>query len=85
MWVRMIKTAAGPGGVFQAGDVVEIKDEATAKRWIGGGYAAAVDGPGGAPVEAAVVEPGAEVADAPAARRAKPRKPATKPGKAKAK
>jgi len=81
--VRMIKTAAGPDGVWLSGSVVEI-DTKSGKRLVGGGYAVEVAGTGGR--EVAVVAP-AEVADAPVAKRrkrpSKPRKkadPASKRG-----
>ncbi len=65
MRVRMLATAAGPGGVFLAGQVVDI-DPKLAKAFIAGGYAEAVDKPT-APESAAIEAP--EKAVLPAAKR----------------
>lgn len=64
MRVKMLTTAAGPEGVFPAGQVVDV-DEKLAKAFIAGGYAEVVDKP---IVESAVIEP-PEKAVLPAAKR----------------
>jgi hypothetical protein len=67
----MLTTMAGPEGAWPAGTVVSLPDEA-AMALIAGGYAEAVDAP---PVivppapETASVQPGAEMAVLPKARR----------------
>lgn len=54
MRVKMLTTAAGPDGVFLAGQVVDVKDE-LGKAFVAGGYAEAVDKL--RPVESAAIEP----------------------------
>ena len=48
MLVRMVKTAAGPDGVYSAGEVWQVSD-ALASGMIAGGYATAVDAVPAAP------------------------------------
>lgn len=54
MHVKMLTTAAGPDGVFPAGQVADI-DEKLAKAFVAGGYAEAVDKP--KTPESAAIEP----------------------------
>ncbi|MBT9176896.1 MAG: hypothetical protein DDT20_01221 [Firmicutes bacterium] len=52
MLIRMLTTAASPAGVYLAGAVVDLDDDA-AQEFISGGYAQAVDSP---IIEAAAME-----------------------------
>ncbi len=57
MRVKMLATAAGPNGVFPAGQVVDV-DEILAKAFIAGGYAESVDKATDKPgPESAAIEP----------------------------
>jgi hypothetical protein len=71
MRVRMLTTMAGPEGAWPAGAVASLPDE-TAMSLVVAGYAVAVDpvivAPAPAP-ETASVQPGAETAVLPKARR----------------
>lgn len=55
MRVKMLATAAGPAGVFLAGQVVDV-DEKLAKVFVAGGFAESVDKPM-APESAAIETP----------------------------
>jgi hypothetical protein len=55
MRVKMITTAAGPDGVFLAGQVVDI-EEKLAKAFIAGGYAKTVEKVERSVVESASIE-----------------------------
>lgn len=70
MLVRMLATAAGPAGVYSAGETLQL-DNVLAAQLVAGGYAVAVDGtpqvaPGAA--ETASIVPGSEAAVLPRAR-----------------
>lgn len=75
MLVRLLATAAGPDGVLHDGEIRRL-DSAAAARLIAGGYAVAVPeavGPALPPLpngaETASIQPGAEQAVLPKARR----------------
>lgn len=70
MKIRMKTTMAGPGGVAQAGEMVDVPD-VTARLLVLAGYAVLVEPePSSMPVEEATAPP-AETAEAPAQRRRK--------------
>lgn len=78
MWVKMLKTAAGPEGVWAAESVVEIED-GTAQEWLALGVAEEVTSD-----ELRVTRGAGEVAAVAAPERAVKSRPAARKGTTKA-
>ncbi len=57
--VRMVTTAAGPGGTYLAGSIAVVED-AVAAAWIAGGYALPLKTAAGPPARV-IADPGANI------------------------